>query len=52
MFAFYFVSKLSLGILASVSSGLILLATALLIPEIKLGRKAPKASALVEEVSE
>lgn len=52
MFAFYFVSKLSLGILASISSGLILLATALLIPEIKLGRKAPKASALVEEVSE
>jgi MFS family permease len=52
MFAFYFVSKLSLGMLAAISSGLIVLATALLIPEIKSGRKAPPASALVEEVSE
>jgi MFS family permease len=52
VFAFYFASQLSLGILAMISSGLILLATALLIPEIKFGRKAPPASALVEEVSE
>jgi MFS family permease len=50
--AFYFASHLSLGILAAISSGLILLATALLIPELKLGRKAPRAAALVEEVSE
>ena len=50
--AFYFASQLSLGILAAISSGLILLATALLIPEIKFGRKTPPAAALVEEISE
>jgi len=52
VFAFYFASQLSLEVLAMISSGLILLATALLIPEIKLGRKASPAVALVEEVSE
>ena len=51
-FAFYFASQFSLGTLAAISSGLILLATAMLIPEIKLGRKVPPATALVEEVSE
>jgi hypothetical protein len=34
------------------SVGLILLATALLIPELKFGKKARQAGALVEEVSE
>lgn len=52
MFAFYFAERLTLGTLAALSSGLILLATALLIPEIKYGRKSPPATALVEEVSE
>jgi MFS family permease len=52
MFAFYFVERLSLGALAAFSSGLILLATALLIPEMKYGRKSRSATALVEEVSE
>jgi len=52
MFAFYFASHFSLGILAMISSGLIVLATALLIPELKFGRKAPPASVLVEEISE
>jgi MFS family permease len=51
-FAFYFATKLSLGLLAAISSGLIVLATALLIPELKFGKKAPLASALVEEISE
>jgi len=51
-FAFYFASQFSLEVLAAISSGLILLATALLIPEIKFGRKVPPAAALVEEVSE
>jgi MFS family permease len=50
--AFHFASHLSLGVVAAISSGLIVLATALLIPEIKFGSKAPPAAALVEEVSE
>jgi MFS family permease len=45
-------SQYSLGVLAGMSSGLILLATALLLPEIKLGKKTRPAAALVEEVSE
>jgi hypothetical protein len=49
--AFYFVSPSSLGVLALVSSGLIVGATLLLIPEIKLGKRAP-ATPLVEEISE
>ena len=52
MFAFYFATKLSLGILAAMSSGLIALATLLLLPEIKWGRKARRGAALVEEISE
>lgn len=51
-FAFYFASHLSLGLLAAISSGLIILASALLLPELKFGKKAPLASALVEEISE
>jgi len=50
--AFYAVNHLSPGTLAIISSGLILAATALLLPEIKLGRKTAKASALNEEISE
>jgi len=52
LLAFYLVSRISLGMLAGTSSGLIVLATALLLPEIHQGRKARATSALVEEVSE
>ena len=38
--------------LAGISCVLILAGSALLVPEIKLGRKARRASALVEEISE
>ncbi len=50
--AFYFAAKVSLGVLAGFSAVLILLATLLLVPEIRRGRNARKAPALVEEVSE
>jgi len=49
--AFHFASPDSLERMVLISSGLILTATALLIPEIKFGRKARPTSAL-EEVSE
>jgi MFS family permease len=52
LFAFLSIGHLSIGILATICTGLILAGTALLIPEIKLGRKAPSTSALVEEISE
>lgn len=52
LFAFYFAATVSLGVMAAFSAGLILLATLLLVPEIKWGKKARKAPALVEEVSE
>lgn len=52
LFAFHFAAKVSLGVMAAFSAGLILLATLLLVPEIKWGRKARKAPALVEEVSD
>lgn len=52
LFAFHFAATLSLGTLAGISATLILLATLLLLPEIKWGRRAPKTAALVEEVSE
>ena len=52
LFAFYFAAKVSLGVLAGLSAGLILLATLLLVPEIKWGQRARKTPALVEEVSE
>jgi len=46
------VSTLSMGTLGWISAGLILLATLLLAPEIKFGRRARPGAALVEEVSE
>jgi hypothetical protein len=49
---FYFVSGISFGALAGISSGFIVAASALLVPEIKQGRRARKATALVEELSE
>ena len=50
--AFSVVAHLSLVTLAAISTGLILAATLLLIPEIKFGRRARPTSVLVEEVSE
>ena len=50
--AFQLAKTLSLSTLGIVSAILILFATLLLIPEIRFGRLARKAEALVEEVSE
>jgi hypothetical protein len=50
--AFYCVTRFSPMALAIFSSAMILAASALLLPEIRLGRKARPGSALVEEVSE
>jgi predicted MFS family arabinose efflux permease len=50
--AFTLVQKLSLGILAGLSAALIVAASLLLLPEIKLGKKARPGAALNEEVSE
>ena len=50
--AFSVVAHVSLVTLAIVSAGLIVLASLMLVPEIKFGRRARPTSALVEEVSE
>jgi MFS family permease len=50
--AFYLVAHLAPWKLAVLSSGLILAASALLLPEIQWGRKARPSTALVEEISE
>jgi MFS family permease len=50
--AFSVVAHVSPGILALVSCGLILAASALLLPEIKSARRSRPGAALVEEVSE
>jgi hypothetical protein len=50
--AFTLVQKLSLGILAGLSAALIVAASLLLLPEIKLGKQARPGAALNEEVSE
>jgi MFS family permease len=52
MTAFLLIQKLSLGLLAGLSAALIVVATLLLVPEIKIGRRARKGVALVEEISE
>ncbi len=52
MTAFYLIGRFSLGTLGWFAAALIVAATLLLLPEIKLGRTARRASALVEEVSE
>jgi len=52
MVAFHLVSAVSIGTLGWISGGLILLASLLLLPEIKTGRGQRPATALVEEVSE
>ena len=50
--AFQLASGLSLNVMGWISAGLILIATSFLIPEIKFGKGARQAAALVEEVSE
>lgn len=50
--AFFVVGKLSLGLLAGISAGLILVGTLLLVPEIRFKPRKKEAAALVEEVSE
>ena len=50
--AFTMVQRLSLGILAGFSAALIVAASLLLLPEIKLGKRARPGAALNEEVSE
>ena len=50
--AFYLIARWPVGWLAALASGLIIVATLLLLPEIRWGRKSPGASALVEEVQD
>jgi MFS family permease len=50
--AFTMVQKFSVGMLASFSAALIVAASLLLLPEIKLGKRARPATALNEEISE
>jgi hypothetical protein len=50
--AFYLVTRWPVSWLAALSSGLILVATILLLPELRSGRKSVGASALVEEVQD
>jgi len=50
--AFHLANNFSMGALGWFSAVLIFLASALLIPEIKFGRRAKRADALVEEVSD
>jgi MFS family permease len=52
MAAFYGVQHLAPGVLAGLSAGLILVATALLLPEVRAGHRGQRAPALVEEVSD
>jgi MFS family permease len=52
MLAFGMANHLSMRTLAVLSTALILAASALLIPEIPFGRRARRASALVEEISD
>ncbi len=49
---FYLIGHAPVSLLAWISALLIVAGTALLIPEIRFGKKARKSSALVEEVSE
>jgi MFS family permease len=50
--AFYAAAHLPMSALAILSAGMIILATLLLVPEIKFGRRGGRAGVLVEEVSE
>jgi len=50
--AFYVVSRVSFGVLAAISAGLIICGSLLLVPEIRFKPRKKEAAALVEEVSE
>jgi hypothetical protein len=50
--AFSVVNQITPALLATIAAGLIVLASSLLLPEIKFGKRALRAMALVEEVSE
>jgi MFS family permease len=50
--AFTLVTRLSMGMMAAFSAGLIVVASLLLLPEIKIGKRARPGTVLVEEVSE
>ena len=50
--AFYLVAFLPLSLLGWISAGLILIGSFFLVPEIKFGKTARPAAALVEEVPE
>jgi hypothetical protein len=52
LLAFHLVSVLAMKTLGWISVALIVLASLLLLPEIKFGRRARPATALIEEVSE
>jgi MFS family permease len=52
MAAFYLVSALPLYVLGWISVGLILIGSSFLLPEIKFGKTARPAAALVEEISD
>lgn len=50
--AFFVVQRLSMGVMAAFSAALIVVASLLLLPEIKFGKRARKGAALVEEISD
>ncbi len=52
MLAFHIVAHLSMGALAAVSAVMIVVASLLLLREVKHGKSAPRRAALVEEISE
>lgn len=52
MIAFHLVAGVSVAVLGMISAGLILVATLMLLPEMRFDTKPRKVSALVEEVSE
>lgn len=52
LIAFQVVQTLSIGTLGWISAGLILMASLMLLPEVKFGAAAPPAAPIVEEVSE
>jgi len=52
LLAFHLLGHISIGTLGWISTGLIVAASLLLLPEIKFGRTARRGTALVEDVSE
>jgi MFS family permease len=51
-FGFTLVMQLSFGVMAGISSALIVAASLLLLPEIKFGKRGRSATALIEEISD